>query len=227
MRTADALGELRRLGRPVVETREVVARLDVSAVRASQILRSLEEAGLVARLRHGLWLLDQNADPFSIPPYLTAPFPAYVSLWSALSRHGMIEQIPGQVYVATLGRSRRIETTLGDYSIHHLAAPVFGGYSGSAEAGYVATAEKALFDTVYLRAARRGGVYLPEVQLPATLDERELAEWTHKDHRTMAADGLARARQTARAGEDRGWVAGSPSWTGGTWVTGHVEIVRS
>lgn len=178
MRTIDALGELRRLGSPVIATSEAVARLGVSSVRASQILRSLSEAGLVTRLRHGLWLLEQDADPFIIPPYLTAPFPAYVSFWSALSSHGMIEQIPRQVFVATLGRPRTVETALAAYSIHHLAPEVFGGYTGSADSGYLATPEKALFDTVYLRAARRTRVYLPEIDLPASFDESEPFKWT-------------------------------------------------
>lgn len=180
MRTTDALGELQRLGRPVIGRGEAVARLDVSPVRASQILRSLEQAGLVSRLGHGLWLLKPDADPFSIPPYLTAPFPAYVSMWSALNRHGMIEQIPRQIFVASLDRPRKVETPRGTYSIHHLAPEVFGGYTGSSDIGYVATPEKALFDTVYLRAARRGGVYLPELELPETFDANELAEWTRK-----------------------------------------------
>ena len=180
MRTVDAFGELQQLRRPVVETGEVIARLDVSAVRASQILRSLEQAGLVSRLRHGLWLLEPDADPFSLPPYLTAPFPAYVSVWSALSRHGMIDQIPRQIFVASLDRPRKVETTMATYSIHHLAAEVFGGYTGSSDTGYLATPEKALFDTVYLRAARRGGVYVPEIELPATFDPSALTDWTQR-----------------------------------------------
>jgi hypothetical protein len=39
--------------------------------------------------------LDPNVAPFVLAPYLTVPLPAYVSFFSALSRHGMIEQIPG------------------------------------------------------------------------------------------------------------------------------------
>lgn len=180
MRTTDALGELRRLGRPVIATSEAIARLGMSPVRTSQILRSLREAGLVTRLSHGLWLLDQDADPFTIPPYLTAPSPAYVSFWSALSRHGMIEQVPRQVFVASLGRPRTVKTALTTYSIHHLAPEVFGGYTGSADGGYIATPEKALFDTVYLGAARQDAVYLPEIELPATFDVRALTGWTER-----------------------------------------------
>jgi hypothetical protein len=72
-----------------------------------------------------------DIDPFVIAPYLTAPFPAYVSLWSALSTHGMIEQIPRQVFVCSLGRARTVKTTRATYTIHHLAAEVFGGYAGT------------------------------------------------------------------------------------------------
>jgi predicted transcriptional regulator of viral defense system len=178
MRTTDALGELQQLGRAVVERREVIARLGVSPARASQILRALEHSGLVSRLGKGLWLLDRGADPFSIPPYLTAPFPAYVSMWSALARHGMIDQIPRQIFVASLDRPRTIETPIGTYSVHHLAPEVFGGYTGTAATGYVATPEKALFDTIYLRAARRRRTYLPELELPDSFEGEELSDWT-------------------------------------------------
>lgn len=178
MRTTDALGELQRLGRPVVSRSEAIARFGVRPARASQILKSLQEAGLVTRLGKGLWLVERDADPFSLPPYLTSPYPSYVSMWSALSRHGMIEQIPRQVYVASLDRPREIKTPVAVYSVHHLAPAVFGGYAGSADRGYIATPEKALFDTVYLRAARQGAVYLPELELPESFDTQELEGWT-------------------------------------------------
>lgn len=180
MRTADALGELQRLGRPVISRSEAIARFGVRPARASQILNSLQEAGLVTRLGKGLWLIDQDVDPFSLPPYLTSPYPSYVSMWSALSRHRMIEQIPRQVYVASLDRPREIDTPVGVYSIHHLAPEVFGGYTGSADKGYIATPEKALFDTVYLRAARKGAIHLPELELSEDFDRQELENWTER-----------------------------------------------
>jgi predicted transcriptional regulator of viral defense system len=192
MRTTDALGELQRLGRPVIETGEAVARLDVSPVRASQILRSLEDAGVVSRLKHGLWLIEPNIDPFTIPPYLTAPNPAYVSLWSALSRHGMIEQIPRQVSACSLGRSQEVKTTQGRFVIHHLAPRVFGGYTGSSESGYVATPEKALFDSVYLPLARRRRLFLPELQLPRAFDRREPGRWVKRIHAPWLRSAVSR-----------------------------------
>jgi predicted transcriptional regulator of viral defense system len=178
VRTTDAIANLRRLNRPVLETGEVVARLDVPRPRASQMLKEMDKAGLVTKLRHGLWLLDSNLDPFAVAPYLTAPYPAYISFSSALGRHGMIEQIPRQIFVATLDRPSKIETPVGTYSIHHLAPEVFGGFEGSARTGYLATPEKALFDAVYLPSARQRNAYLPELELPATFNADAAFAWT-------------------------------------------------
>jgi predicted transcriptional regulator of viral defense system len=180
MNAAEALGELRLLGQPVIETREASARLGISSERTTQLLRSLQDAGLAERLRRGIWLLDPQADSFVLPPYLTAPYPSYVSLYSALSHHGMIEQIPRQISVVSVDRPQTITTPKGTYSIHHVAPEVFGGFSGTPETGYLATPEKALFDAVYIRAARRQRVYLPEIELADSFDPSELAEWTNR-----------------------------------------------
>ncbi len=205
MRAADAYGELLRIGRPVIQTREAATRLHVSLSSASHLLRSMEEAGLVRRLRQGLWALRPDVDPFILAPYLTAPFPAYVSFWSALARHDMIEQIPRQISVASLDRTRQLETTIGTYSIHHLAPELFDGYHGSQESGYIATPEKALFDTVYIRAARAARIYLPEFSLPENFDDRQLEEWTQRIAtprlRTLVSRGLTQTLQQAQPPE--------------------------
>ena len=204
MRAADAYGELLRIGRPIVETSEAATRLKASASSTSHLLRSMEKAGLVHRLRHGLWALDSDVDPFSVPPYLTAPFPAYVSFWSALARHDMVEQIPRQIFVASVDRTRRVSTAIGTYSIHHLAPELFDGYRGSEESGYLATPEKALFDTVYIRAPRSARVYFPELSLQENFDERQVEEWIQRIAtprlRTLVSRGLTEAlRRASRA----------------------------
>jgi predicted transcriptional regulator of viral defense system len=203
MRTTDALGELLRLGRPIIETREAAVRLGVSTARASQLLRSLEGSGLVRGVRRGLWALGLDLDPFTVPPYITAPFPAYVSAWSALARHGMIQQVPRQIFVASLDRSRRVTTSLGIYSIHHLVPEVFGGYGGSQDRGYVATPEKALFDTVYLRAPSGRRILLPELELPRHFEERRLEEWTSRIARARLRTLVSRGLDRALAEADR------------------------
>jgi predicted transcriptional regulator of viral defense system len=198
MRAAEAYGELLTLGRPLVETREAAARLSTSLSGASHLLRSLEAAGLITRIRRGLWALRPDPEPFSIPPYLTVPFPAYVSYWSALARHGMIEQIPRHVSVASTGRSKRVTTSQGLYVVHHLTPELFDGYTGTPEHGYLATPAKALFDAVYLRAPAGGRPFFPEVTLPEHFDaENRLQEWLGRIPRsrlrTLVATGLSAA----------------------------------
>lgn len=203
MRRADAYGELLRIGRPIVTTREAATRLRASVSSTSHMLRALEEAGLARRLRHGLWALRPEIDPFVVAPYLTAPFPAYVSFWSALASHGMIEQIPRQTSVASLDRARRVATAIGTYSIHHLAPELFDGYRGSEATGYLATPEKALFDTVYVRAARAARAFFPELSLPQGFDATQLATWAGRVAtprlRTLVSRGIDEAlRQASR-----------------------------
>lgn len=177
MSAAGDYRDLRRLGRPVLTTAEATAVWQTTGRTTGRRLETLAEAGLVRRLRRGLWVLDPEIAPFAIAPFLTAPYPAYVSFWSALSRHQMIDQIPRQVSVASLGRTRRIETTLGDFEIHHLAPELFGGHEGTEGEGYVASPEKALFDSIYVRAASGSTAYFPELSLPADFDEGEVEKW--------------------------------------------------
>jgi predicted transcriptional regulator of viral defense system len=199
MKPTDAYSDLLRLRQPIIETREAAVRLGVSTSRASQLLRSLEDSGLVSRLRRGVWALRPDVDPARVPPYLTAPFPAYVSFWSALARHGMIQQVPRQIFVASLDRTRRVTTAIGTYSIHHLAPELFGGYQGSEERGYLATPEKALFDTVYLRAPRGGQFRLPELELPTRFRETELKKWTRRIARPRLRTIVSRRLEEALA----------------------------
>lgn len=137
----------------------------------------MEDAGLLRRVRQGLWAMSPEVEAFVLPPFLTAPFPAYVSFASALHRHGVIEQIPRQVSVASLDRSRRVTTTVGVYAIHHLSPAVFGGFTGTEEGGYTATPEKAIFDSVYLRAAAGSTAFFPELTLPDEFDDAEPTRW--------------------------------------------------
>jgi predicted transcriptional regulator of viral defense system len=180
MRATEAYGNLLRMGCPILTTAEAATRWRVEEGTARRRLRAIEEAGLVRRLRRGLWALDPDIEPFVLAPYLTAPFPAYVSLWSALSHHGAIEQIPRQISMASLDRARRITTTVGTFAIHHLAPELFGGFKGSEETGYLATPEKALFDIVYVRAAAGSRAYFPEIMLPKSFEDAEAKQWAKR-----------------------------------------------
>jgi predicted transcriptional regulator of viral defense system len=171
MNASVALARLRRLGVPALRTSDAAAALEQSTFAASQTLRRLASAALVSQVRHGLWWVEGDLDPYRLPEHLTAPMPSYVSLQSALHVHGAIEQIPTVVYVASLARSQRITTRVATFSIHHLAPEVFGGFEETASGVKLATLEKAFFDLAYLSG---------EVDLPRRIRKSELDRWLAK-----------------------------------------------
>jgi predicted transcriptional regulator of viral defense system len=203
MNALAAYADLRALGTPVLETRDAATRLKTTPRNAHRLLRDAEKAGLIAHVRHGLWLLDPGADRQILVPYLTAPYPSYVSLWSALAQHDMIEQIPRTVDVVSLGRTQKIETSRGGFSIHHIVPELFGDFTEAAPGRLIATPEKALFDSVYIRAVQGTGFHPPELTLPARFDRARLEEWVSKIStqrlRTLVTRGIDATLATVEA----------------------------
>ena len=174
----NALGSLRRMGKPVITTGDAALRLGLTRSAATRALGRLGAAGLVLHLRHGLWSLDPEIDPLLLPEYLTAPLPAYVSLLSALHLHGMISQIPSLTYIASLAPTKRIKTRLAVYSVHRFAPSFFGGFETTAAGVRLATPEKALLDSLYLAPGRsRLFAALPEVEIPRGFDRQQARFW--------------------------------------------------
>jgi predicted transcriptional regulator of viral defense system len=203
MRAIDAYADLRRFRKPVLTTEDAALRLRVSASVASRILGRLAKNGLILALRHGLWALDPEIDPLLLPEYLTAPLPAYVSLYTALHRHGMIEQIPQVVYAVSPASTRRIATSIATFSVHRVVPGFFAGYVTDPRTHVkMATPEKALLDVLYLGATRsRLFARLPELELPPGFDVRGCRKWVGRIpapyRRTMVSrrlDGILGAR---------------------------------
>ncbi|MCC5953373.1 MAG: hypothetical protein JJU45_14875 [Acidimicrobiia bacterium] len=167
------------VGRPVVTTHDAAAAWRSSLPVASKTLARLANTGLITKIRHGVWHVGTGRpDPAAVLPVLTDPYPSYISGWSALSRHGMIEQIPRDIFAASLDKAKTIDTAFDRYEIHHLHPELFGGFvGGDGLRSGVATPAKALFDTVYLLSTRSGQVTLPELELPEGFDHEELDHW--------------------------------------------------
>ena len=180
MNAIRALELLRGLGRPILRTEEVAAILGISGSGASHLLATLQTAGSVLRVVPGRWSVVAQPSPYLIASWLTDPYPSYVSLYTALSRHGLITQVPRTVYVVSLARTKVVKTPVGDYSVHRLPPGLFGGYlERSGER--MATPEKAIFDTLYLSRARgRRFSHLTEVELPTAFQADVLSAWALK-----------------------------------------------
>lgn len=202
--TAD-LASLRAMGRPFVTTRDAAVRLGLSTSAASHLLRRLTEAGMVRSVRRGLWAIDPDAGPMQLAPWIVAPYPAYVSLWSALHAHGMLSQIPREIHLVSLARPQRLETGLGTVVVHQVAPEAFGGYVTRDDDVALATPSKAVFDIAYL-SATHGGRYrhLPEIRLGRGYRRREAREWAARiPSRRIRTITLARIEAIERDAEAR------------------------
>lgn len=203
MNQVEALRKIQGLGVPAFETRDISALLGVGPSNASVILSRLASRGFVSRLARGRWMLPGAGGRETAAEQLASPYPAYVSLQSALHRHGLIGQIPAMLYVVTLGRTRRLISPAGGISFHHLPPELFDGFEITADNVKLATMEKAFFDLLYLAPGRsRHFASLPEIDFPRAFKWRVLADWTArivgKGRRTFVERKVSQYREQAR-----------------------------
>ena len=194
---------LSRIGRTIT-TGEAAAALRISVSQASRLMRTLEENQLARHVRHGLWIVGPDpVDPLTLVDEITRPYPAYVSFTSALNAHGMIDQLPREITVASLDEAKRVKTELGTFAIHHMPPALFGGWI-ERDRVKLARPEKALFDLAYVSAAHDGRTRrIPELELPPEFKPYELDGWLSRIEsprlRTITTRGLRYAlKQAAR-----------------------------
>jgi predicted transcriptional regulator of viral defense system len=178
---SEAFARLRRLKVPLLETADAAAALQQSTFAASKTLARLAESGLIHPVRHGAFWLEGEVDPYRLPEYLSAPYPSYLSLQTALYLHGAIEQVPEVFYAVTLARSQQIDTSAGHFSFHHVTPELFKGFRQTRAGVTLATIEKALFDLAYLSGgrSRRFGA-LPELELPKGFRAQVSRRWLER-----------------------------------------------
>jgi predicted transcriptional regulator of viral defense system len=205
MRTIDALAKLGTIGKPVITTTEASAAWRRDLPSTSKTLSRLAASKLVQNVRRGIWAIGaESPDPFEVAPVLTRPYPNYVSMYSALFKHGMIDQIPRTIDLMSLGRPMKLATSVGFFTIHQLHEESFGGFIGQSEfRSGLATAEKALVDTVTVLGVRGGVVTLPEIELPVGFDLETMWAWVERISslrlKTIATRNLKRLIETAFA----------------------------
>lgn len=185
MNRRNVIQVLGEINRPVFTTREIAALRHGGDAATSQTLSRLANQGVIKKIKKGLWCLPAHPhfSPFSPVTFLTPRQRVYVSFISALHLHGLVEQIPQVVYVATTGHSRIIRTPVGTYSFHRLRPELIAGFDfyGKERNFPVAVAEKALIDSLYL-SSRRGKRFrsFPELNFGAGFSFRRAARWARK-----------------------------------------------
>ena len=180
MNSIQSLGRLAQINKPVITTAEASLILEKSLPATSQTMLKLVESRTVTKIRRGLWAITEIRDPLIIAPYLTAPYSAYGSFWTALSRHDMIEQIPQEIHIVSFDRAQKISTIFGTFCIYHITEELYGGFIEN-DGVRLATEEKALFDTVYLLSVRGSNhVSLVDITLSSNFNYDNLWEWVNR-----------------------------------------------
>ncbi len=166
MKLIEAYAKLRSLKLPFILTQDASAYLEISVSYAAKILTRLAEVKQIIHIAHGKWIFP-DTDILALPEILTSPFPAYISLQTALYFHGMISQIPSTVYAVSVARTRFYTSAIADVSIHHIQPEFFFGYEEKQNGSYkIATPEKALIDLLYLSPGKsRLFAGLPELEI--------------------------------------------------------------
>jgi predicted transcriptional regulator of viral defense system len=168
MKLIDVYTKLKLLNLPVIQTNDAAAYLDISVNHANKLLSRISKTNQVIHIKHGAWAFP-DTDPLVLPGLLTAPFPSYVSLQTALYFHNMISQIPNIIYAVSVGRTKVYKTPIATVSIHHIHPSFYFGYVEKGIDGLlrIASPEKALLDIFYLSQTKtRLFKALPEVELP-------------------------------------------------------------
>lgn len=168
MKLIDVYTKLKQLNLPIIQTNDVAAYLDISANHANKLLSRISKTSQLIHIKHGVWAFP-DLDALALPGFLTAPFPSYVSLQTALYFHNMISQIPSIIYAVSIGRTKLYKTPIATVSIHHIQPSFYFGYEEKDRDGLlkIASPEKALLDIFYLSQAKtRLFKTLPEIELP-------------------------------------------------------------
>ena len=138
-------------------SRTISALFNLDKYQTLNLLDRMEEAGLVARVEQGKFLLlgltpeKVLSNPLYIGCNLVAP--AYVSFWSALHFHGFTEQVPRNTFVATTHRKKEISFREMHFRFVTLKPQAFFGYRRESLAELpvvVADEPKAILDSLSL-----------------------------------------------------------------------------
>ncbi|MBI3292048.1 MAG: hypothetical protein HYZ73_04480 [Elusimicrobia bacterium] len=105
--------------------------------------------GDLRNIRRGVYAFPDRR--CSLPEMIAVLYPpAYVSLESALNRHGLLPDVPFETTLVSPRPTHSFHTRWGRFHFHHIQHPLFFGYDS---ATLLAEPEKALLDYFYFRGA--------------------------------------------------------------------------
>lgn len=183
MPKVSVLTAIKQLKRPVFTTREAASCAGGSSSSTVQALNHLAREGVVIKIARGIWGVDmgnERISQYSVIPFLLPRGRAYVSFISALHLHGIIEQIPQAVTLASTAHTKTIRTKLGTFYLHRIAPSFFKGFDWYKGKGnfLIAEPEKAFVDCLYLSARKKKQFgHFPELRFPRSFSFKKARDW--------------------------------------------------
>jgi predicted transcriptional regulator of viral defense system len=176
---------IKKLKSPVFTTHELAAVSGKSLSAVTQSLNFLEKQGLIFKIYRGIWAEagNERVSPYSVIPFLFPRQRVYISFVSALHMHGIIEQIPQVITLASTAHTRIVKTKIGTFSVHKISPLFFNGFDWYKGNGsfLIAEPEKALIDSLYLSACRKKQFsYFPELHFPESFSFKKAGGWIKK-----------------------------------------------
>jgi hypothetical protein len=163
----------------VFTTRDYATANGASMASASRRLEKLSERAALTRVTRGVWAnpAHPHFHPLACVPYLLGKEQGYVSFLTALHLHGVLSQIPRSYQVATTGRPRVLDSPLGRFEFLRIKPELMRdgiGWSDTHQPYLIASAEKALLDTLYIATRKsRRFAKLPELDLGGAFRRRD------------------------------------------------------
>lgn len=176
---------IKKLNRPIFTTREIADLSGKSMSNVTQSLNYLARHNVIKKLYRGVWgeVTSKLISPYMLIPHLFKSTRVYVSFLSALHLHGVIEQIPQTIALASTSHTKKIRTTIGVFSVHQILPEFFSGfdwYKGT-ESFLIAEPEKALVDCLYLYTKKNKQYgHFPELNLKKPFRIQKVKEWIEK-----------------------------------------------
>ena len=169
-------------------------------------------AGKLVQIRRGLYALAgryQKSPPHPFALAQRIKRASYVSLQTALSHYGLIPEFVPAVFSVTTGRPETLSSSLGDFIFRHVKKEMFFGYEsaaiGDGQDMFIAVAEKALLDLLYLTPDADDPDYLRELRLQNTdrLNRERLRDLSRRTRSAKVIRAVERLNDLIFAGENR------------------------
>ncbi len=177
MTTFDFMQRLQTLNRDYFTVADLEKITALSRPSLKVAVSRLTEKGALTRLKRGVYA--SSAALIDVPKIANQLYyPSYLSFESALSRYGILSQMPATETFATLKQTKRMSIFGTAIEFRQVKENLFFGYR--LENGmYIAEPEKALLDMLYMVARGKGNMGLQELDL-RSIGRKKFAEYAKK-----------------------------------------------